>query len=221
VQVVDRRVRDSRPVVTGQRARDDPYERGTVIGREQLHIAGLDVLVAGLNPLLGARQVHPQLHAMEQPALGDEFRRRLLDVLDTGGGRHPLRRPIRDEPATPGGVLMLERAVDDVRDGLEPPVRMPGRTFRLTGRVLHRSHVVEQQEGVGQLDVRSREGTPYLEALPLEVTLRSDDLGDATPAGVALGQTRQTGQRERIRRDSGHWPLLRRATPRLSPRRSS
>jgi hypothetical protein len=146
---------------------------------------------------------------VEQPALVDQLGRRLLDVLDPGRGRHPLRGAVRDEAAPAGGVLVLERAVDDVGDRLEPAVRMPRGALRLAGRVLDGAHVVEEQERVGQGQVDAREGAPDLEPLAFEVALGGHDLGDAAPVGVRLRQQREAGQGQRVGHHGRHGVLPR------------
>ena len=186
------------------RTRDD-----AVVGGDQFDVAGLDVLVPGRHPLLGARQVDPQLDAVEEAALGHQFGRGLLDVLDSGRGGHPLGGAVGDEAAAAGGVLVLEGAVDDVGDGLESAVGVPGGALRLAGRVLDGAHVVEEQEGVGQGQVDAGEGAADLEALAFQVALRGDDPGDAAPVGLGLGQDGQAGQGQWVGRHGGHGVLPR------------
>ena len=57
---------------------------------EQRDLAAAEVLVARGDALLRARQVHPQLEAVEQAAARDEVLRRRLDVQDAAAGGHPL-----------------------------------------------------------------------------------------------------------------------------------
>ena len=64
-----RRVRGAGPGVPTDLAGDDPYQRTRVRRREQGHLPGLQPLVRGRDHLVLARQVHPQLDAVEQPAV--------------------------------------------------------------------------------------------------------------------------------------------------------
>ena len=120
-----------------------------------------DVLVAGVDPLLGRGQVHPQLDPVEQA--------RRVAISCSGGrsmcrmpapGRHPLRGPVGDEAATADRVLVLEGPVDHVGHGLEAAVGMPRRALGLARRVLDLAHLVHVDERVevGQLD--AGEGPP-------------------------------------------------------------
>ena len=90
-----------------------------------------DVLVAGGDPLVLGRQVHPQLDAVEEPAAADERLGRALDVEDARAGGHPLGVAVGDEAAAAGRVLVLEGAVDHVGHGLEAAVRVPRRALGL------------------------------------------------------------------------------------------
>ena len=65
-----------------------------------------------------------------------------------GAGRHPLGVAVGDQAAAAVGVLVLERAVDHVGDGLEAAVRVPRRALRLARRVLHLAHLVHVDERV-------------------------------------------------------------------------
>ena len=53
---------------------------------------------------------------------------------------------------------MLERAVDDVGDGLEAAVRVPRRALGLAGRVLDLAHLihVDERVEVGEVDAGER-----------------------------------------------------------------
>ena len=49
------------------------------------------------------------------------------------------------------GVLVLDRALEDVRDGLEAAMRMVGRADRLARAVLDGTELVEQQERIDEM----------------------------------------------------------------------
>ena len=112
-------------IIAGDVTGDDAKE-GAGVGAGQQHgLVGAQVLVARLDPLLGLRQVDPQLQAVEQAAADDQVLRRPLDVQKAAARRHPLRVAVGDHAPTAVAVLVLERAVHDVGDGLEAAVRMP------------------------------------------------------------------------------------------------
>ena len=193
VRVRDGRVRVAGTAVAVEVAGDHAHERAGVDGRQQLDLARAQVLVPRLGPLQRLRQVHPQLRAVEQAAAGDERLRRLLDVQDAGAGRHPLGVAVRDEAAAAVRVLMLEGAVDDVRDGLEPAVRVPRRALGLAGRVLHLAHLVHVDERVEIGEVDAGERAADREALALEAARRGRDGADG-PLGL-VAHLPDTGQR--------------------------
>ena len=54
---------------------------------------------------------------------------------------------------------MLKATVDHVGDGFEPPMWMPRCAFGLTGRIVHRAHLVHVHERIKQLAWHPGEGT--------------------------------------------------------------
>jgi hypothetical protein len=129
-------------------ASDDAQQRAAVRRAQQRDRVGADVLVARRHQLVARWQVHPQLQTVEQAAAGDQPLRRALDVQNPAARRHPLRVAIGDHAAATVRVLVLERAVDHVRDGFEPAVGMPRRALRLARRVLDLAHLVEVNERI-------------------------------------------------------------------------
>jgi hypothetical protein len=182
--------------VTGDVAGDDADECATVGRRDEGDLACPQVLVARRGQLLVARQVDPQLEAMEQSASDNEPFRRLLDVQDASAGGHPLRVAVGDHPAPTVGIGVLEDAVDHVGDGLEAAVWMPRGALRLARRVFDLAHLVEVDEWVevGQIDAGER--ATDREALPFETARGAGDAADrALPGdgGVGLRDPRQDG----------------------------
>ena len=113
---------------------------------------------------------------MEEAAGPQQLVGRHLVVEDARAGRHPLRRAVRDDPSPAIRIGVPERSVEDIRDRLEPAVRVPRRALRLARRVLDGADVVEEEEGIGDVAPRAREGPAYGEAFALELRRRGDDL---------------------------------------------
>ena len=120
---------------------------------------------------------------MEQAALRDEPFRWLLDVEDPGAGSHPLGVAIGDHAAAAVRIVVLEDAVDQVGDGLEPAMRMPGRALGLTGRVIDLAHLVEVDERIEFGKIHAGERAADREALPLETLGRDRDALDGALPG--------------------------------------
>jgi len=204
VQQADGRVGDARAGVPGQVTGDDPDQRAAVRRRQQRHLLGPDVLVARGRHLEAPGQVHPQLEAVEQPAAHHQLLGGLLDVQDPAAGGHPLGVAVGDQAAAAVGVLVAEHAVDDVRDGLEPAVRVPRRALGLTRRVLHLAHLVHVDEGVQLPQVHAGERAADREALTLEPGRRGRHRHDrplGRGGGVGLGDA---GQDQNVR-DGHRW----------------
>ena len=115
---------------------------------------------------------------MEQATTPDECLRRLLDVQDPGAGRHPLRIAVGDDASAAVRIAVLERAVDHVRDGLEPTVRMPGRALGFARGIVDLAHLVEMDEGIQVRQFDPGERPPNRETLALEPARRRGDALD-------------------------------------------
>jgi signal transduction histidine kinase/CheY-like chemotaxis protein len=194
VQQADGRVRDAGAGVPGQVARDDPDQRAAVRRRQQRYLLGPDVLVARGGHLEAPGQVDPQLEAVEQPAAHHQFLGGLLDVQDPAARGHPLGVAVGDQAAAAVGVLVAEHAVDDVRDGLEPAVRVPRRALGLTRRVLHLAHLVHVDERVQLPQLHAGERPADRETLTLEPGRRGGHRHDrplSRDGGVGLGDAGQ------------------------------
>ena len=90
---------------------------------------------------------------------------------------------------------MVEDAVDDVGDGLEAAVRVPGRALGLAGRVLDGAHLVHVDERVEVAQVDAGEGALDREPLALEPAGRVGHGADAALLGGRGGRhARQDGE---------------------------
>ena len=195
------------PVVSRDVAGDHPDERAGVRRRQQRRLARPQVLVARVGPLLGLRQVHPQLHAVEQPAARHEVLGRRLDVQDPRAGGHPLGVAVGDGAPAAVRVLVLEDPVDHVGDGLEAAVRVPGRPLRLARGVLDLAHLVHVDERVEVGEVDAGERAAHGEPLALVALGRDGDRGHRAQALASRRRPRPGGPgwsgRRRSRRASG------------------
>jgi hypothetical protein len=139
---------------------------------------------------------------VEQAAAHHQFLRRRLDVQDPAACGHPLRVAVGDQAAATVGVLVAERAVDDVGDGLEPAVRVPRRALRLTRPVVDLTHLVHVHERVEPREVHPnarRTGNPSPSkpdgAVVIEATFRSVVVspGSSTRGRIRMSSTVTAG----------------------------
>src|SRR5580765_189480 len=156
---------------------DHAHPRAAVRARGLGNLAARDFLVARPRHLQLCGQVHPDLEAVHAPALVADLARRLLGMNDTGAGSHPLHVAWLEHALVASGVLVLELALEHVGDGLEAAVRMVGRAHGLARGVIDRAHLVEQQEGVDQVQALGGKGTPHDEAGALALAVGGDDAG--------------------------------------------
>src|SRR2546426_210836 len=99
-----------------------PYAR-PVVGHDFRDVFRQDVLVARIGHLERARKVRPQLkpvHPAALVALGH------LLVQDAGARSHPLHVPGAERAAVTQAVAVLHRAAQDVGDGFDAPMGVPG-----------------------------------------------------------------------------------------------
>lgn len=76
---------------------------------------------------------------------------------DAAPGRHPLHVAGAEPAAVAGGILMLHFSFEHIGHGLEPAMRVIGRTDGLARSVLDRSHFVEEQDRHGENQPRGRD----------------------------------------------------------------
>jgi hypothetical protein len=193
----------TRAVVFGDVARDQTHQRSTVVRGQQSDLAAFDGLVARRRELVLARQVHPQLDAVEHPATFDQFGGRRLDVQDPRPCGHPLCGAVGDQPTAAVGVLMGESAVEHVRHGFEPAVRMPVGAPGLPGLVLDLAHLIHVHEGIQVCGAYSGEGAHDGKALALVASRAGGDGADG-PLGVRRAGRGDPRQSQGVSGDSRH-----------------
>src|SRR5206468_3691577 len=89
-------------------------------------------------------------------------------------------------------VLVLHAPFEDVCDRLESAMRMIGRTFRLAGLERHRTHAIEQQEGIDVVEHRRGKRTMHEKPLTFE---RCDGVNDTIDRTVCHVTSRYPKQR--------------------------
>src|SRR6266571_7956385 len=163
-------------------ARDHTHARAPVIAHGLGNLARGNLLVAGPSHLQFRGQVHPYLESVHSAALLADPLRRHLRMHDAGARGHPLHVARAKHAAMAGRVLVLELALQHVRDGLEAAMRVIGRADRFAGAVIGRPHLVEKEEGIDCVQSRGRHWPAHDEACAFALTVRSDD-----PGGFADG----------------------------------
>src|SRR5436309_4612290 len=130
--------------------------------------------MAGTRHLQTPRQVDPDLEAVDAPTLLPDALRGHLGVHDPRARGHPLHVTGPETPPVARRVLVLEFALERVGDGLEAAVRMVRCADRLTGRVVHRPQLVDEEKGVHLLQARRGEGPANHETRALGLAMRAD-----------------------------------------------
>src|SRR5581483_51831 len=174
----DRSVRRAWSGMLANLAGDDAYQCAAILRSDQTHLRAFDRLILRRRELRIPGQVDPQLDPVEYTAALDEFGGRSFDVQDAGTGGHPLRGAVGDQAAAAVRILVGEAAVDHVRHGLEPAMRMPRRAPRLTGLVLDLTHLIHVHERVERGRGDAGEGADDGEALALETAGSRRDRAD-------------------------------------------
>ena len=104
----------------------------------------LDLLIPGWGHLESRRKIGPQLEAVHL-AFRISVGHFLMD--DAAAGGHPLHIPRADRAGVAQAVTVIDIACQDIGDGLDPTVRMPGESLlEILGPVV--SKVVQQKKGV-------------------------------------------------------------------------
>ena len=164
----DRRECGAGAYCTSEVTGDKPQEGASVACGQKRRLVSTYVLVARRVPLVGAGKVDPELNPMEKAPTHDELLRRSFDVQDARSGGHPLRVAVGDPASAAVRVLMLESAVNDVRNCLETAVRVPRRPFGFSGGIVDLPHLVHVNERVDLAHGDASEGSSDGEALALE-----------------------------------------------------
>src|ERR1700737_5631785 len=145
---------------------------------------------------------------MEKTAARDQRLGRAFNMKDPRARGHPLFGAVGDTAASPGGVLMLKRAIDHVGDGLEAAMRVPRGPLRLTRTVLHLAHLVHVNEGVEVALIEPVKGAPNREALTFDAPGGRRDGKHGTLDGGGTVGVCDSGQRQDVMDGyRGHSPV--------------
>ena len=106
-------------------AGNDPDDH-SVVGNDPGNLVVSHAPVAGRHHLVCRRQIHPELETLNHTGLVTE---RHLLMHDPATGRHPLRAPRADRSRVSHAVRVLDIATQQVGDGLDTAVGMPGETL--------------------------------------------------------------------------------------------
>src|SRR3569623_856996 len=163
-----------------------------------------DLLIARRHLLVPRRQVDPDLETVDPATLVADPIGRFFAVDHTRARGHPLDVARAERAAMARGVLVLAFALEEVRDGLESAMRVIGRADGLAGRVIDRTHLVDQQEWVDVIDARDRERSAHHEPTAFDVTFSGDQMFDSAThdAPSSLRAARSSTSLERARRRS-------------------
>ena len=119
-----------------------------------------DVLIARRRHLERSGQVGPQLEAVHA-ALRVALRHFLMH--DAAPGGHPLHVAFAERAVAAEAVAVFDGAFQNISDGLDAAVRMPGEAGEIILRVIV-AEIVEQQERIGLGGFAEAEGAPQLDA---------------------------------------------------------
>ena len=86
---------------------------------------------------------------------------------DAAAGGHPLHVARRDDPAVAQAVAVFDVAAQDVGDGLDPAMGMPGEAGQIIRGILV-AKVVEKQEWVEVAGVPEPKGAPKMNSCALQ-----------------------------------------------------
>ena len=107
---------------------------------------------------------------------------------DAAAGGHPLDVAGGDGAAVAHAVAVLHGSGEDVGDGLDAAMRMPGKAGEIVlGNVV--AEVVEQQEGIEVGRVAEAEGAAQMDARAFERGLGLDEAFDGSNGHRFLGDS--------------------------------
>ena len=94
---------------------------------------------------------------------------------DAAAGRHQVHGAGLDFPDIALAVAVHDAAVEQIGDGGEPDMRMRADVHALAGHELHRSEMIEEDEGADHLPLAVRQRAAHLESVAEVAGARHDD----------------------------------------------
>ena len=125
--------------------------------------------------LMILRQRDPALNAEHSAAARSHIRRRAFGVRDAATRRHEIHGPGRDVHVIAFAVAVRDAAIEKVGDGGKPDMRVGTNVQTSSGNKLHRSHLVEKNEGPDHLAFPVRQRPADGKAVAKVAHARNDD----------------------------------------------
>ena len=121
-------------------------------------------------------QRDPALDAEHAAAACCDARGRAFRMGDAAPGRHQVHGAGRDLQRIAFAVAMHDAAVEQIGHGRKPDVRMRAHVHALAGDELHRSHLIEEDEGTDHLPLAVRQRAAHFEAAEIARARHDDQL---------------------------------------------
>ena len=176
------------PRLAPETAADDAHVRAVVVG-DLGNFGGLHFLIARRGHLERGGQIGPELeavHAAGGIALGHFL------MNDAAAGGHPLHVAGGDGAAVAHAVAVLDGAGEDVGDGLDAAMRMPGEAGQVVLRDVV-AEIVEQEERIEVGGVAETERAAQMDAGAFEGGLGFDQTFDGSNGHAASGAANPSG----------------------------
>ncbi len=101
---------------------------------------------------------------------------------DAAAGRHPLDVSRGDYPPVAHAVAVFHFPRQDIGDGFDPPVRMPGEALAIVGGIIG-AKIVQEEKGVELGHLVVAEGPSQADPRPLQGGLALPDFVDFSDFG--------------------------------------
>ena len=115
--------------------------------------------------LLGGRQRHPHLQAVQVVALGAALRAGALGMHDAAARGHPVDLAGPDRRRGAEAVAVHDLAVEQIGDGGKPDMRMRPHVEAVAGAKFRRPEMIEEDEGPDHARARRRQRAAHREAV--------------------------------------------------------
>lgn len=189
----------NRPLASPQLSADDAGDRAVVITDLRYLVPG-SVLVVRRRHLQRGGQVCPQLKPVHGP-FRRSFRHLLMD--DAAARRHPLHGPRAQNPGVAQAILVLHAPGENVRNGLNTSVGMPGESGLVVLSAIV-SEIIEKKKGVEHFGLSESERATKPNAGSLHRWGRLPRVGDRSYRHLFTSELKNTSFPVRRRSRSHH-----------------